>query len=298
VLAGLVLGTVFTATDAQSVTHYVQVVNPADPGLVWAAPQAIPVGTALGPSQLSATAATPGSFVYQPGPGALLGPGNYTLSVAFTPFNPNYSAASGSVPLTVTPGFQFQFASVPTSGSPIVVTPLQPATVGLTVQPLIQSSQPITFKCSVIAGVTCAFSPSTVQLSTSTVPVTLTISDTPTSASSSLVKGRGERLAARHHGPGPAHPDGRHSAEAAGGMARAALLLCLLCLPPLRRGRLHRPSTSGARCAIALLALTFGAALFGCGWGHGTGNGNGGTLTVTASSALESHSVSIPVTTP
>ena len=65
-------------------------------------------GTALGPQQLNATAATaagvaiPGSFVYTPAAGAVLTAGTHTLSVAFTPTSTNYTTATATATVTVT----------------------------------------------------------------------------------------------------------------------------------------------------------------------------------------------------
>jgi uncharacterized repeat protein (TIGR03803 family) len=56
------------------------------PTLVWAPPAAVLYGTALGSAQLSAAANVPGSFAYDPPPGAVLPTGSaHPLSVIFTP---------------------------------------------------------------------------------------------------------------------------------------------------------------------------------------------------------------------
>jgi hypothetical protein len=68
----------------------------------WSNPGAITYGTALGSSQLNATASVAGSFVYSPSAGTILGAGTQTLSVTFTPQNTtDYAAATDSVTLTV-----------------------------------------------------------------------------------------------------------------------------------------------------------------------------------------------------
>ncbi len=51
----------------------------------WPAPEDVPYGTALGATQLNATATVPGTFVYTPGPGYKLPAGTHTLWVTFTP---------------------------------------------------------------------------------------------------------------------------------------------------------------------------------------------------------------------
>ena len=68
----------------------------------WPNPAAIVYGTALGSSQLNATANVPGTFSYSPAIGTVLSAGSHTLSVTFTPDDAaNYNSASASVPLTV-----------------------------------------------------------------------------------------------------------------------------------------------------------------------------------------------------
>ena len=71
-----------TATATQTL-----VVNapPVAPVLTWPAPAAITQGTALGATQLNATANVPGTFVYSPAAGTVLPVGTHTLRVTFTP---------------------------------------------------------------------------------------------------------------------------------------------------------------------------------------------------------------------
>lgn len=72
------------------------------PKITWAAPAAVPRGTALSSKQLNATASVAGNFVYSPVAGTVLSPGAHTLQVTFTPSNTAaYSAATASVSLTV-----------------------------------------------------------------------------------------------------------------------------------------------------------------------------------------------------
>ena len=76
--------------------------NKATPVITWANPVAITYGTPLGAMQLNATADVPGTFVYTPTAGAILGAGPQTLSVTFTPTDTvNYGVASKNVTLTV-----------------------------------------------------------------------------------------------------------------------------------------------------------------------------------------------------
>jgi sugar lactone lactonase YvrE/uncharacterized protein (DUF2345 family) len=83
----------------------------ATPLLTWPAPAAIIVGNPLTAAQLDATASfagspLPGSFLYTPGLGTVLGVGaNQRLSVTFTPNDAiDYASATASVSLTVNPG--------------------------------------------------------------------------------------------------------------------------------------------------------------------------------------------------
>jgi cyclophilin family peptidyl-prolyl cis-trans isomerase len=84
-------------------THAAAVLMPkAKPSLTWSTPAAIAYGTALGASQLNATATVAGNFTYTPSAGAVLPVGNHTLNVVFTPTDTgNYTTASANVTLKV-----------------------------------------------------------------------------------------------------------------------------------------------------------------------------------------------------
>ncbi len=74
----------------------------ATPTITWANPAAITLGTALGASQLDATASVPGKFIYNLAAGTVLGAGNQSLSVVFTPTDStDYTSASQKATLTV-----------------------------------------------------------------------------------------------------------------------------------------------------------------------------------------------------
>jgi hypothetical protein len=86
-------------TNSGSVTL---MVNKAAPTITWATPSPIPYGTALSAAQLDATAGVPGTFVYSPAAGTVLGAGSPTLSVTFTPTDTaDYNLATGTVTLIV-----------------------------------------------------------------------------------------------------------------------------------------------------------------------------------------------------
>ncbi len=67
------------------------------PIVTWSNPAAITYGTALGATQLNATATVSGSFVYTPAGGTILNAGTRTLSVDFTPTDQlNYNSVNGT----------------------------------------------------------------------------------------------------------------------------------------------------------------------------------------------------------
>ena len=72
--------------------------------IAWSNPASIVYGTALGGTQLNATASVAGTFVYSPASGTVLNAGpQQTLTVTFTPDDAaNYSGATASVTLNVT----------------------------------------------------------------------------------------------------------------------------------------------------------------------------------------------------
>src|SRR5439155_24105487 len=81
-------------------------IPPATPAITWANPANIVYGTALGATQLNATASysvngstvnVPGTFTYTPGAGTVLNLGNnQTLSVSFTPTDTTDYTAAGA----------------------------------------------------------------------------------------------------------------------------------------------------------------------------------------------------------
>lgn len=76
-------------------------VRPATPAVTWSAPVSITYGTALGGTQLDATASVPGSFSYTPPSGTVLSAGTHALQVVFTPTTTNYNTATKMVELMV-----------------------------------------------------------------------------------------------------------------------------------------------------------------------------------------------------
>ena len=96
------------AANAQSATTAPFTLNiaQATPVVTWSNPADITYGSALGATQLNATASVPGAFVYTPGTGTVPPVGNgQTLSVVFTPSSSNYQAAAKSVTINVLPAW-------------------------------------------------------------------------------------------------------------------------------------------------------------------------------------------------
>jgi beta-glucanase (GH16 family) len=78
--------------------------QPVTPVVTWATPAAIIYGTALGATQLNATASVSGTFAYTPAAGMVLAAGSQTLSVTFTPTDTtDYTTATAKVTLMVNP---------------------------------------------------------------------------------------------------------------------------------------------------------------------------------------------------
>jgi hypothetical protein len=74
--------------------------------ITWANPAGIVYGTALGGTQLNATANVAGTFVYTPPAGTVLAVGTHTLSVTFTPTDTaTYPPATRTVAIGVVPPF-------------------------------------------------------------------------------------------------------------------------------------------------------------------------------------------------
>ncbi len=100
------LSVTFTPTDG---TDYISTtakvtltVNQATPSILWPTPAPVTFGMSLGASQLDASSATTGTFVYSPALGTVLTAGSHTLSVAFTPADSaDYTTAIASVTLVV-----------------------------------------------------------------------------------------------------------------------------------------------------------------------------------------------------
>src|SRR6185436_17260367 len=126
--AGQTLSVSFTSTDVanySTATASVTIaVGKATPAIVWNAPADLTYGTPLSAAQLNATANVPGTFVYTPAAGTVLGAGaGQTLSVSFTSTDvANYSTATASVSIAVgkaTPAIVWNAPADLTYGTPL-----------------------------------------------------------------------------------------------------------------------------------------------------------------------------------
>ena len=100
------LTVVFTPADSANYNNasagVTLAVAKATPTITWGTPASIVYGTALGGSQLNASASVGGSFAYSPAAGAVLNAGSQSLTVVFTPTDSaNYNNANGGVTLAV-----------------------------------------------------------------------------------------------------------------------------------------------------------------------------------------------------
>jgi len=122
--------TISTNYNTVNGTTVLITVNKATPVVTWLAPVAITFGTALGSSQLNASANVPGTFAYSPAAGTILNAGtNQTLAVDFTPTNStNYiSVTNTNTQITVNkanPEITWASPAAITHGTPLSATQL------------------------------------------------------------------------------------------------------------------------------------------------------------------------------
>ena len=261
-----------SACAQQSVT-YTQVVNRADPGLRWTPPAPIAFGQPLTSTQLSATASVPGTFAYAPPAGEVLQPGSQSLAVVFTPTNPGYLSSSLTVPLIVTPpapNFSFGTAAPDAGLGTLTLSPSAPLTLALSVAPVGDFHQPITFSCTTLRReVHCDFSPDIVHPANAPVQVNLFVSYRP------LPTGNGPQTSLEKTDVG-------------------VLLGGLIFFTRRRRKRLTAESNhSRRRVRSFLLVLPLCTVLSGCGYSSRSGPASPSlqshTLVIRADSGGESH---------
>lgn len=267
-----------TPLKRHTATTLVQVVNPAPVALQWTPPAAIPVGVALGPTQLSAKANTPGAFAYTPPAGTLLKPGDYLLSVVFTPASSNFAITAATAPITVEgPGDSTFVVNWPPTVSPlkpIYVNADGLASITLTVVPIGNFQQPVSFACSGPGEITCIFNPVTVRPTTTQVQVNLTIKYTPPAEISRV---QPDRSLERHPFP-----------------VLALTALALLALPA--RLRLSSRCRRGLDSLIVFVGYLLLSAMAACGGGRMPGNVVVENLT--ESSVVESKTIPLTIVLP
>lgn len=105
----------FVPTDPkfETIETTVEIEVLAKAKVTWANPASIVEGTALGATQLNATASVPGTFTYAPALGTVLPVGKSTLKVTFTPTDTRLTAVTAEVTIDVT-------------AKPVVVVPTTP----------------------------------------------------------------------------------------------------------------------------------------------------------------------------
>ncbi len=101
-LTNIFIPTDTTKYNKSTNTVRIEVIK-APSAITWSDPADIVYGAALGAGQLNAiTELSGGTFAYAPSAGAILGAGLQTLSVTYTPTNPNYGVTSKSVSINIT----------------------------------------------------------------------------------------------------------------------------------------------------------------------------------------------------
>ncbi len=157
-------------------------VHKATPKITWNNPPAAPAGTALGATQLNATADVPGTFAYTPPTGTIMSSGtSQMLNVTFTPTDStDYNSVSAAVPLTVIAG---SFGgSVSPSNASIKVGGTQSFSVTINSTNFVG---PVSLACqNPPAGIACNFSTNQVTLTdngSSTSMLTISVSAKPKS---------------------------------------------------------------------------------------------------------------------
>ncbi|MBT0651768.1 MBG domain-containing protein [Geomobilimonas luticola] len=160
------------------------IVNKATPTITWNNPADIVYGTALGDTQLNATANVPGTFTYTPAASTVLISGNsQTLHVSFSPTDTgNYNTASKDVTINVLK----KTASVTPNTANKTYGNLDPAFTGTLSGFLAADSVTATY--SRIAGETVAGGPYTISATLSPVEVLGNYNITYNTASFTIAK--------------------------------------------------------------------------------------------------------------
>jgi subtilase family serine protease len=93
-----------TPNGAAMINALVPGFSPITPTVTWTNPATVAYGTALGASQLNATASVPGAFAYNPATGTVLKAGTNVLSLIFSPNDTfDYNSVTTTVTQVITP---------------------------------------------------------------------------------------------------------------------------------------------------------------------------------------------------
>jgi hypothetical protein len=126
----MLTATVSSPNFSNNVTASDSVIFQQPPTITWATPAPIIYGTPLSGTQLDASSALPGSFVYSPAAGTVLAVGQHTLSVTFAPTDTtDYTTGTATVTLTVLPATP----SLGLTASPNPAFALNPVTLTATI---------------------------------------------------------------------------------------------------------------------------------------------------------------------
>jgi hypothetical protein len=99
-LKAIAVATGYAESPVTSAAYTINIL--ATPTITWATPTPIAYGTPLSAAQLDATSSVPGSYVYTPPAGTILGAGSQTLKTTLTPTDgKDYTTATATVMLTV-----------------------------------------------------------------------------------------------------------------------------------------------------------------------------------------------------
>ena len=273
------LSVTFTPTDTTDYTTATATVTltvtnaKTTPIITWPTPADITLGTALSGTQLDATAAVPGTFVYSPAAGTIPVAGMDTLSVTFTPGDTtDYNPAAATVTLGV-----LDFIPNDPSGASSTQTVVAgaAATFSFSVAPAGSPTllNDVTLSISGLPpGATATFTPTVIPAGSPTTGVNLVIQTSSSSAARNIERSPNT--------PFKGAP-----------FAFALLLLPLLGMQSLRK-RMQLVPRFAAVLLLAALCLGVAAGLTGCASRNAVSSTTY-TVVVTETSASVHHSFNL-----
>jgi uncharacterized repeat protein (TIGR02543 family) len=142
-----------TSTEVVASVSLVVLAQPrTTPAVDWASPAPILLGTALSAAQLNASSPVPGTFVYAPAAGTVLGGGTHTLSAVFTPADTMlYNSATAYMALTVNALLHQLTVTRPTGGT-VNAAGISCGTVGTACQVTLSASMSLGLQASPDSG--------------------------------------------------------------------------------------------------------------------------------------------------